>query len=32
MYRKLYLKAKGGEYRSRAHLKSHIELIKGKEV
>jgi len=32
MYRKLYRKAKGGEYRSRAHLKSHIELIKGKEV
>ncbi len=31
-YRKLYLKAKGGEYRSRAHLKSHIELVKGKGV
>ncbi len=31
-YRKLYLKAKGGEYRSRAHLKSHIELLKGKGV
>lgn len=31
-YRKLYLKAKGGEYRSRAHLKSHIEMLKGKGV
>lgn len=31
-YRKLYAKAKGGEYRSRAHLKSHIEQLKGKEV
>lgn len=31
-YRKLYLKAKGGEYRSRAHLKSHIEQIKGTGV
>ncbi len=29
-YRKLYTKAKGGEYRSRAHLKSHIEQTKGK--
>jgi len=29
-YRKLYLKAKGGEYRSRAHLKTHIEQTKGK--
>ncbi len=31
-YRKLYLKAKGGEYRSRAHLKSHIEMLKSKGV
>ena len=31
-YRKLYAKAKGGEYRSRAHLKSHIEQTKGKGV
>lgn len=31
MYRKLYVKAKGGEYRSRAHLKSHIEQL-GKEA
>jgi large subunit ribosomal protein L19e len=30
-YRKLYAKAKGGEYRSRAHLKSHIEQL-GKEA
>jgi large subunit ribosomal protein L19e len=30
-YRKLYVKAKGGEYRSRAHLKSHIEQL-GKEA
>lgn len=30
-YRKLYIKAKGGEYRSRAHLKSHIEQL-GKEA
>jgi large subunit ribosomal protein L19e len=29
-YRKLYRKAKGGEYRSRAHLDSHIEQLKGK--
>lgn len=29
-YRKLYIKAKGGEYRSRAHLDSHIEQLKGK--
>ena len=31
-YRKLYAKAKGGEYRSRAHLKSHIEQTKGNGV
>ena len=31
-YRKLYAKAKGGEYRSRAHLKAHIEQTKGKGV
>jgi len=31
-YRKLYAKAKGGEYRSRAHLKAHIEQLKGKEA
>ncbi len=31
-YRKLYVKAKGGEYRSRAHLKSHIEQMKGTGV
>ncbi|TRZ90418.1 MAG: 50S ribosomal protein L19e [Methanosarcinales archaeon] len=31
-YRKLYAKAKGGEYRSRAHLKAHIEQTKGKVV
>jgi large subunit ribosomal protein L19e len=29
-YRRLYIKAKGGEYRSRAHLDSHIEQLKGK--
>lgn len=29
-YRKLYRKAKGGEYRSRAHLDAHIEQQKGK--
>jgi large subunit ribosomal protein L19e len=28
-YRKLYRKAKGGEYRSRAHLDAHIEQLKG---
>ncbi len=28
-YRKLYRKAKGGEYRSRAHLKAHVEQLKG---
>jgi large subunit ribosomal protein L19e len=27
-YRKLYLKAKGGEYRSKAHLNAHIEQLK----
>ncbi len=33
MYRKLYSKAKGGEYRSRAHLKAHVEQqLKGKEA
>ncbi len=31
-YRKLYSKAKGGEYRSRAHLNAHIEQQKGKEA
>ncbi|MDO9097036.1 MAG: 50S ribosomal protein L19e [Candidatus Methanoperedens sp.] len=31
-YRKLYRKAKGGEYRSRAHLKAQIEQLKGKEA
>ena len=31
-YRKLYIKAKGGEYRSRAHLMAHIEQQKGKEA
>ena len=31
-YRKLYIKAKGGEYRSRAHLKAHIEQLKTKEA
>ncbi len=31
-YRKLYSKAKGGEYRSRAHLDSHIEQLKGREA
>ncbi|MCZ7392879.1 MAG: 50S ribosomal protein L19e [Candidatus Methanoperedens sp.] len=29
-YRKLYRKAKGGEYRSRAHLDAHVEQQKGK--
>lgn len=29
-YRKLYRKAKGGEYRSRAHLKAQIEPLFGK--
>ncbi len=31
-YRKLYRKAKGGEYRSRAHLIAHAEQLKAKEV
>ncbi len=31
-YRKLYSKAKGGEYRSRAHLDAHIEQQKGREA
>ena len=31
-YRKLYRKAKGGEYRSRAHLTAHIEQLKIKEA
>lgn len=31
-YRKLYRKAKGGEYRSRAHLDAHIEQLKIKEA
>ncbi len=31
-YRKLYAKAKGGEYRSRAHLDSHIEQLKAREA
>lgn len=29
-YRQLYIKAKGGEYRSRAHLDAHIEQQKSK--
>ena len=29
-YRKLYRKAKGGEFRSRAHLNANIEQLKGK--
>ncbi|HLB69511.1 MAG: 50S ribosomal protein L19e [Candidatus Methanoperedens sp.] len=32
VYRKLYMKIKGGEYRSRAHLNSHIEQLKSKEA
>lgn len=32
LYRKLYRKAKGGEYRSRAHLIAHIEQLKAKEA
>jgi large subunit ribosomal protein L19e len=31
-YRKLYAKAKGGEYRSKAHMNSHIEQLKVKEA
>ncbi len=31
-YRKLYRKAKGGEYRSRAHIDAHIDQLKGKEA
>ena len=31
-YRKLYRKAKGGEYRSRAHLIAHVEQLKAKEA
>lgn len=31
-YRRLYTKAKGGEYRSRAHLDAHVEQLKGKVV
>lgn len=31
-YRKLYRKAKGGEYRSRAHLDAHIEQLKQRET
>ncbi len=31
-YRKLYRKAKGGEFRSRAHLNANIEQLKGKVV
>jgi len=31
-YRKLYRKAKGGEYRSRAHLNAHVEQLKSKEA
>ena len=31
-YRNLYVKAKGGEYRSRAHLDLHIEQLKVKEA
>ncbi len=29
-YRELYRKAKGGEYRSRAHLDAHVEQLRGK--
>ncbi len=29
-YRRLYRKAKGGEYRSKAHLNAHVEALKGK--
>ncbi len=32
LYRKLYRKAKGGEYRSRAHLIAHVEQLKAKEA
>ncbi len=31
-YRRFYAKAKGGEYRSRAHLNVHIQQLKGKEA
>jgi len=31
-YRKLYNKAKGGEFRSRAHLNAQVELLKTKEA
>ncbi|NJD51279.1 MAG: 50S ribosomal protein L19e [Candidatus Methanoperedens sp.] len=31
-YRKLYRKAKGGEYRSRAHLIAHVEQLKAREA
>ncbi len=31
-YRNLYRKAKGGEYRSRAHLIAHVEQLKAKEA
>ena len=31
-YRKLYRKAKGGEFRSRAHLNAQIEQLKGREA
>ncbi|MCE8427164.1 MAG: 50S ribosomal protein L19e [Candidatus Methanoperedens sp.] len=31
-YRKLYRKAKGGEYRSRSHMNAHVEQLKSKEA
>lgn len=32
MYRKLYRKAKGGEFRSKAHLDAHIQQLKAMEA
>lgn len=29
-YRKLYRRAAGGQFRSRAHLKTHVEMLKGR--
>jgi large subunit ribosomal protein L19e len=29
-YRKLYRRAAGGQFRSRAHLKTHVEMMKGR--
>lgn len=31
-YRQLYRKAKGGEYRSRAHLNAHVDQLKSREA